>query len=117
MKETKTKHEEYAFDRDVIPVENDVSTTIDRTSELLMDKRYRRRKTVLNKYVATAISTLDTIAKLWDIQFLRSWIPAYCEYLTSIEGRGRKDIVDIAKYSIDRETEARKEWIDAMGKR
>ena len=107
--------EVYAFDRDTVPVV-DSGTSLDRVTELLMDARYRRRKTILRPRLIAAISTLDTIAKLWDIQFLRFWIPHYCEYLTSSEGHGRKDIVDITKFSIDREAEARRDWINAMGK-
>lgn len=116
MAKNKRGPEVYSFDEDVQHVDSS-GTSLDRVTELLMDSRYRRRKTILKPRLIAAITTLDTIAKLWDIQFLRFWIPRYCEYLTSSDGRGRQQIVDITKFSIDRQNEMQAKWMESMGRR
>jgi len=60
---------------------------------------------------------LDTIAYSWDIAFLKGWIPAYCEYMTSKDGQGRKDIVGIAQAGLERQKENFDRIMDVMGKR
>lgn len=87
------------------------------TSELLLNEKWRKRKTILRDRTIPTLTTLETIADLYDVKWLRDWIDSYTEYVTSIDGRGRQDIVDIAKYSIDKETSMRKELLEAMGKR
>jgi len=90
---------------------------LSKTSELLMNEKFRRRKTVLSRQMIIDITVLDTIAQIWDIAFLKEFIKDYTEYLTSIKGQGRKDIVDIAKYSLDKQKEMQKSMIDAFGRR
>ena len=87
------------------------------TCELLLNEKYRKRKTIIRNRSIPALTTLETLANLYEVQWLREWINSFTEYLTSSEGQGRKDIVDIAKFSIDREVQARKEIFELLGKR
>lgn len=86
-------------------------------TRLLLDSQFPRRKTILGKFRMTPITTLDTIAQLYDISFLKLWIPSYCEYVTSEDGKGREQIVDITKFSIEREDQQRKRMEDILGNR
>ena len=47
----------------------------------------------------SAITTLEVLAQMYDIEFLKNWIDWYCEFLTSSGGVGRKDIVDMFKFA------------------
>ena len=102
-------------DEKIISEEN--KSDLARTCELLLNEKWRKRKTVLRERVISSLSTLDTLAQLYDVKFLHEWITAYTEYITSKEGRGRQDIVDIAKYRIDMEERSRKELLGLIGKR
>lgn len=108
--------EKYSFDDDLKPSVQPVSD-LSKVTEILLNEQWKRRKTVLRQRVISALSTLETIAKIWDVDFLKQWIPVYCEYLTSSEGRGRQDIVDITKFTIDRENQKNERMMDVMGRR
>ena len=95
----------------------ETKTDLANTCELLLNEKWRKRKTNLRDRSIPALTTLETIAVLYDVEWLRSWIDSYTEYVTSESGKGRQDIVDIAKYSIDKETSIRKEMYEFMGKR
>lgn len=95
-------NENYAIDEDIINVDQP-KTDLAKVSELLLDDQYYRRKTNLKNREITLLATLDSIAQLYGISFFESWIPNYCEYRTSESGEARKQITEIAKYSIDRE--------------
>jgi len=70
--------------------------------QLLLNEKFKRRKTILKreKHIS-AITTLEVIAQVYDIDFLKHWIDWYCEFMTSSSGVGRKDIVDMFKFSHD----------------
>lgn len=66
--------------------------------EILTDNTHRRRKTILHEYQIPFLTSLDVIAQVYDIPFLKAWVNNYSEYRTSVEGIGRQQIVDIAKF-------------------
>ncbi len=112
-----SKPQDFAFEGDIKKI-GEQRSDLAKVSELLLDNKFRRRKTILNRDVMVgAITTLDVIGQIYDIQFLKDWVPSYCEYLTSNKGQGRRDIVDITKFSIDRENQARVDMMNALGKR
>lgn len=92
-------------------------TDLANTCELLLNEKWRRRKTILKARYVADLTTLENIADLYEIQWLREWIDNFTEYVTSVEGKGRKDIVDIAKYSIDKADERNQELLNALGRR
>ena len=107
---------EFAFEDD-IQEENKSVSDLARVSQLLLDNRFKRRKTNLHQRMMSAITTLDVLAQIYDIDFIKLWVSNYCEYLTSEGGQGRKDIVDITKFSIERENAFRTNMAELMGKR
>lgn len=103
--------------RDDILKGGETKTDLANTCEILLNDKWRKRKTRLRDRSTPTLTTLETIAEICDIEWLKEWINNYTEYVTSIDGRGRQDIVDIAKYSIDKENDARREMLNALGKR
>lgn len=85
--------------------------------EMLLNDKWKRRKTRIRDRSTPKLTTLDVLAQVYDIKFLQLWIDGYTEYVTSIEGKGRTEIVDITKYTIDKESERDKQIMDALGKR
>ena len=85
--------------------------------EMLLNDLWKRRKTRIRDRSTPKLTTLDTLAQVYDIKFLQLWIDGYTEYVTSIDGKGRTEIVDITKYSIDKESEREKMMLDVLGKR
>jgi hypothetical protein len=108
--------EKYSIEDDMQPV-GDQPSELAKVSEILMDNNFSRRKTILDGRLISAITTLDTIAHSWDIAFLKQWVPSFCEYLTSKDGQGRKDIVGIAQAGLNRQDEQFGRIMDMMGKR
>lgn len=106
----------YGFDDDLKPLQKDPSD-LSKVTELLLNEKFARRKTILHQRLIGSLATLDTLAQIWDITFLRSWIPSYCEYLTSNNGKGRQDIVDITKFTLDKQSEHDNRILDLMGRR
>ena len=103
---------------DIVSMQNNNDTSdLSKVVNTLLNGDFFRRKTRLHKSVIGKLSALDTIANIWDIQFLKEWIPSYTEYLTSESGKGRQEIVDITKYTIDKETQRHKDMMESMGRR
>jgi len=90
---------------------------ISKTSELLLNEKYKRRKTILQPRQVFALSRIDTFAQIWDVQFFKTFYDSETEHLTSVKGQGRRDIVDIVKYNIERQDNNRKELLEALGKK
>lgn len=89
-----------------------------KTSELLMNEKFKRRKSVLvNHRQVGLITTLDVIAQMYDIPFLKNYIDWYLELLTSIGGAGRKDIVDISKFRFEERDKLNNQLLQALGHR
>jgi hypothetical protein len=108
--------DEFAFEQDIkqqAPSETDLA----KVCETLLNEKWFRRKTILNLRVMATITTLDTISQIYDIAWLRDWLRKYCEYMTSQEGVGRQQIVDITKFSIDKKAESEKNMMEMMGRR
>jgi hypothetical protein len=108
-------NEKYSFDDDLKKV-GETKSDLSKVTEILLNEKWRRRKTILRDRVISALATLETISKIWDVEFLQQWIPYYCEYLTSSGGKGRQDIVDITKFSIDRENQREENIMSMMGR-
>ena len=103
---------------DIVSMQNNNDTSdLSKVVNTLLNGDFFRRKTRLHKNIVGKLSALDTIANIWDIQFLKEWIPSYTEYLTSESGKGRQEIVDITKYTIDKEKQRNKEMMEMMGRR
>jgi len=105
-------------------IKNDmVQNGEDRRSELskvvdtLLNEQFKRRKTRLKQRQVPKLSILETIANLYDIEFLKTFITNHTEYLTSLDGKGRQEIVDITKYTIDKEASMNKQMLEAFGRR
>lgn len=106
----------FSFEED-IQTQKPSETDLAKVTELLMNGKWFRRKTILNLRVMATITTLDTIAQIYDIAWLKDWLRKYCEYMTSQEGVGRTQIVDITKFSIDKKAESERAMLEVMGRR
>jgi transcriptional regulator with XRE-family HTH domain len=84
---------------------------------LLYNEKYKRRKTRLRGRTIPSLTTVDTLAQIYDVEWLQYWIEGYTEFITSLDGKGRQEVVDIAKYSIDKQDKRDKQLIEMLGKR
>ena len=89
-------------------------TDLSKVVNILLDDRFHRRKTRLQRNIINAISALDTISQIYDIDFFKQYLPTYTQYMTSLEGKGRQEIVDITKYSIDRQDKMHNDILSSM---
>lgn len=81
----------------------------------LLDEKFKRRKTILENRQVAKITTLDTLAQLYDIKFLKQWVDGYAEWRTSGDkGKGRQDIVDISKFHYAEMKDQRRELLDVI---
>lgn len=102
---------------DLKTIEDSNRSDLSRVVDILLNDSFHRRKTRLGKNLIASISLVDTLAQIWDIEFFKAFLPTYTQYLTSLDGKGRQEIVDITKYSIDKETQYRNEMMQTLGKR
>lgn len=83
---------------------NDKKSDLQETIDTLMNDKYKRRKTILNNEQVPLITSLDVIAQIYDMPFLKAWVDWYAEWRTSGDnGIGRQNIVDIAKWNSEKE--------------
>jgi len=102
---------------DVINGQQEEKSELAKVVETLLNDKWGRRKTRIDKYITTPLTTMDTIAQIYDVSFLKTWITGYTEYVTSVGGKGREEIVDITKYTIDKEAKRDKQMMEMMGRR
>lgn len=95
------------------PDKSELSKVVD----TLLNEKWKRRKTRLRSRQISALTTLDTLAQVYDIEFLKQWVEGYTEYLTSEGGQGRQEIVDITKYTLDKEVSRQQAILEGLGKR
>ena len=105
------------LDETVFKDKNNNESDLSKVVEILLNEKWKRRKTRLRDRTIPALTTLDTLAQLYDVKFLQSWIDGYTEYITSKEGKGRQEIVDITKFTLDKQTQQHKDMIEMMGRR
>lgn len=74
-------------------------TDFSKVVDLLLNDRYKRRKTILQTFQVAPLTTIDVMSIIYDIPFLKMWVRHFAEWRTSGDGgKGRKDIVDISKF-------------------
>ena len=117
-KKTETKTKTSSVLEDIQKVRSKEKSDFKETVETLMDDKYKRRKTILDNEQVYYLSVLDVIAQFYDIDFLRTWIDDYAEWRTSGDsGKGRQDIVDIAKFNKWSDDMNRQSYVDALQRR
>ena len=73
-----------------------------KVTDLLLNEKFKRRKTVLKtKKEVSLLTALDVISQIYDIPFLKQYIDYRAQWLTSIDAKGRNDIVDISKFRFE----------------
>ena len=102
---------------EIISNEKDEKSELNKIVEFIFNEKYKRRKTRLRARSVAKLSIIDTLAQIYDVKFLKLWQDAYCELITSTEGKGIQTVVDITKYSIDRQTQRDKDMMEMMGRR
>jgi len=95
----------------------ETKSDLSKATELLFNPLWKRRKTILKQRQLLQISNIDWIGQAFDITPLQLIYDSLTEHMTSIEGIGRQQIVDITKFSIERQDANRKEMMEALGKR
>lgn len=101
-----------SIQNDIIRIDKKEQPESLQSAELLMDNRFKRRKTILSNRQVAIINTLDVLSQLYDIVFLEKWVDGFAEWRTSGDsGRGRQDITDIFKFASVHERDKYKELI------
>jgi len=99
---------------DLKNVTTDSKSDHEKTVEMLMNGNYKRRKTIIPIKKVSLLTTLDVISQLRDVTFLKLFIDDYLEYLTSVGGIGRQDIVKISVYSGEQSEKRNSELLEIL---
>ena len=67
------------------------------------DKNFQKKTVLVNVQQALAFGTLWSIAEENDIIFLRNWLKNNADWLLSVGGKGRNDIVEVSKFKGEKE--------------
>jgi len=96
------KNKQTSVQKDIKHILGKEQSDYSMVADLLLNEKFKRRKTVLgNNRQVGLLSALDVISQIYDIPFLKQYIDYYAQWLTSIDARGRSDIVDISKFRFD----------------
>jgi hypothetical protein len=107
-----------AIEDDISHESRDAVSDLSNVVDILLNDSYKRRKTILDNRQVTKLTIIDVLSQLYDIEFLKEFVSYYSQWRTSGDkGKGRQDIVDITKFSIEREDQKMKEVIDSLGRR
>lgn len=74
-----------------------------------------KKTLLLNSRQAHAFATLWSIAEENDITFLKNWLTNNAEWLVSVKGEGRKNIVEVSKFKGEQAMNSYNRLIEAMG--
>jgi hypothetical protein len=102
---------------DLKHIEEDNKSDLSKVVDILLNDSYFRRKTRANRRLINSLTLVDTMSQIWDIEFFKTFIPTFTQYLTSQDGKARQEIVDITKYTLDKEREFRSDVMQSMGRR
>lgn len=103
---------------DDIKTDEKTESDLNKVVKILLDDNYKRRKTILSNRQVSPITVLDVLAQIYEVEFLKVFCDNYSEWRTSGDGgKGRQDIVEITKYSIERENQRQRDILEAMGRR
>lgn len=102
---------------EIIEKEKQEMSELAKIVEFLFNNLWKRRKTRLRQRSIAKLTTIDTLAQIYDVKFFQLWIDGYTEFTCSTEGKGRQEIVDITKFTIDKQTERDKVMLEAFGRR
>ncbi len=65
---------------------------------LTNDKNFQKKTVLMSVSQAMAFSSLYSIAEENNIVFLREWLKNSADWLLSVQGKGRNDIVEVSKF-------------------
>lgn len=94
------------------------SSDFSKVVDILLNDKHKRRKTILvsNRQVSK-ITSLDVIAQIYDIPFLKAWVNNFAEWRTSGDGgKGRQDIVEISKFHYAEQQKANEQLMGLLRK-
>lgn len=88
------------------------------TLALMLDDTNIKGKTILDNRQVTAITLMNMYGQIYDIPFLKDFVEEWARYrISGDNGRGRTELIEIAKaIQLNREKE-RNEMISLMGNR
>lgn len=95
----------------------ETKSDLSKATELLFNELWKRRKTIIKQRQLLQISNIDWIGQAFDIEPLKLIYDSLTEHMTSIEGIGRQQIVDITKFSIERQDQYKKDLMETLGKK
>lgn len=86
-------------------------------SHLSDDENFIKKTIFINPRQAYAFASLWSIAIENDIIFLKNWLKTIADSLISVDGQGRKDIVEVSKYKSGSGVGWAEKFVDRMTNR
>lgn len=99
---------------------NETNTDSDliKSLNILVNEKFLEGKTILDNRQVTAISLMYMYGQIYDIPFLKDFVETWTRYrISGDDGRGRKEIIEIAKAIQQALLEKDNKFIDALNKR
>jgi hypothetical protein len=117
MKEHKTTSEIITEDS-IKQLETNTSSDLIRAIELLHSPDNLESNTILTNAQVNGLSLMNWAGQVYDIEFFKHYVSLFPKYrISGDDGRGRKEIIQIAE-AIQREKQAeRQQMYDILGKK
>jgi hypothetical protein len=104
--------------------ENDLKNIQSETSEhgetirsLTNDSNFQKKTVLSGQLQAQAFASLWSIAEENDISFLKHWLKNNADWLLSVGGKCRNDIVEVSKFKGESNLSMSQRFLEIMGKR
>lgn len=114
----KTAIENDIDEHDVQIIESNNNSDLLKAMDFLHNPKNMESNTILTNEQVNAISLMNWAGQVYDIQFFKHYVALYPKYrISGDDGRGRKEIIQIAE-AIQREKEKERQFqMDMLGRR
>lgn len=104
-------------ENDLKQMQNEQSEHGETLKNLTSDINFQKKTVLGSQSEANAYASLWSIAEENDILFLKHWLKNNADWLLSVHGRCRTDIVEVSKFKGESNLTMSQRFLELMGKR
>jgi hypothetical protein len=118
MKEIKSSIENDIQENDIQLIEKDNSSDLIHAMEILHSNQNLESNTILSNAQVNALSLMNWASQVYDIQFFKHYVNLFPKYrISGDDGRGRKELIQIAEAIQRDKQEKDNRFLELLGKK
>jgi len=118
MKALKSSIENDIQEKDIEFVQRDTSSDLIHAMEILHSNQNLESNTILTNQQVNALSVMNWASQVYGIEFFKYYVSLFPKYrISGDDGRGRKELIQIAEAIQKDKMEQQNKFLDILGKR